>query len=65
MNRNISAFVIAAMFAGYIMLTYELVDYGFKMRHATKQCEAELPRHLSCEPVYGARVVEEKDDEAN
>ena len=27
---------------------------------AIEQCESELPRHLSCEPVYGARVVEEK-----
>jgi len=25
---------------------------------AILQCEAELPRHQHCEPVYGARIVE-------
>lgn len=38
----------------------EKIAYGAGMTKAITECEAELPRHQHCEPVYEARIVEKE-----
>jgi hypothetical protein len=41
----------------FSIVVFDNTVMGFYTERAVNQCEADLPRHLHCEPVYGARVV--------
>jgi hypothetical protein len=41
----------------FSIVVFDNTVMGFYTERAVNQCEVDLPRHLHCEPVYGARVV--------
>ena len=67
MSRD-TAVVLILLFVGTAggMTIHAMVSVDLQItkhtNRAVQQCEAELPRHLSCEPVYGAKVKEEGDE---
>ena len=51
--------ILAALVVETIVLANG-VTHIMETNAAIQQCESELPRHLSCEPVYGAKVIPNK-----
>ena len=61
MNKSGAALLAIIMFfLGFFLNGWFQAEFGINRpaKDAVKQCEADLSRHLHCEPVYSARVVE-------
>ena len=60
-ERDTLAAIFGALLSAIVLMTAlsfaDVFIYEVGIKKAIKQCEAELPRHLYCEPVYGAVIA--------